>query len=158
MGRRDGMAMALNPACVRVPHLSSHGATQGCSGCCAFARRLSGGYVVPMWRRSRSPSPEDEAPRALPPPMLTPLLIPALPPPMQVRIEQVLMSTPPPLVCFRLAQLLTFYGQTMDQLLGSNSQLSGAGRGGRGKRMQCCNLLVVCVTVLLWERLCLSQG
>lgn len=45
--------------------------------------------------------------------------------PLKVRIEQVLMSTPPPLLCFRLSQLLTFYLKTVDGMLGANSQLSG---------------------------------
>jgi hypothetical protein len=50
------------------------------------------------------------------------------PPSLQVRIEQVLMSSPPPLLCFRLAQLLAFYLATVEGLLGAGSQLAG-GRG-----------------------------
>ena len=38
--------------------------------------------------------------------------------PEQVRIEQVLMSSPPPLLCFRLTQLLAFYLATVESLLG----------------------------------------
>lgn len=58
---------------------------------------------------------------------------------LQVRIEQVLMSSPPPLLCFRLAQLLAFYLETVEPLLGAGSQLAGrawrrwARRGARGK-------------------------
>lgn len=44
----------------------------------------------------------------------------------QVRIEQVLMSSPPPLLCFRLSQLLAFYLGTVEGLLGAGSQLAGA--------------------------------
>lgn len=43
----------------------------------------------------------------------------------QVRIEQVLRSSPPPLLCFRLAQLLAFYLSTVESLLGAGSQLAG---------------------------------
>jgi hypothetical protein len=51
----------------------------------------------------------------------------------QVRSEQVLLSSPPPLLCFRLAQLLTFYLHTVEGMLGGGSQLAGgAGRLGFG--------------------------
>jgi hypothetical protein len=43
----------------------------------------------------------------------------------QVRIEQVLMSAPPPLLAFRLSQLLAFYTSTVESLLGAGSQLAG---------------------------------
>jgi hypothetical protein len=42
-----------------------------------------------------------------------------------VRIEQVLMSSPSPLLCFRLSQLLAFYLSTVEGLLGAGSQLAG---------------------------------
>ena len=47
-------------------------------------------------------------------------------PALQVRVEQVLMSGPPPLLSFRLAQLLAFYLYTVETLLGPTSQLAGA--------------------------------
>ena len=36
------------------------------------------------------------------------------------------MSSPPPLLCFRLSQLLAFYLSTVEGLLGAGSQLAGA--------------------------------
>ena len=44
--------------------------------------------------------------------------------PLRVRVEQVLMSSPPPLLSFRVAQLLGFYLQTVDGMLGVTSPLS----------------------------------
>ena len=44
--------------------------------------------------------------------------------PLRVRIEQVLMSSPPPLLSFRLSQLLVFYLRTVDAMLGVASPLS----------------------------------
>ena len=44
--------------------------------------------------------------------------------PLRVRLEQVLMSSPPPLLSFRLAQLLVFYLHTVDGMLGVSSPLS----------------------------------
>lgn len=52
----------------------------------------------------------------------------------QVRIEQVLMSSPPPLLCFRLSQLLAFYLGTVEGLLGAGSQLAGACHFGREQK------------------------
>lgn len=46
--------------------------------------------------------------------------------PLKVRIEQVLMSSPPPLLCYRISQLLSFYLNTVDSMLGADSQLSDA--------------------------------
>ena len=43
---------------------------------------------------------------------------------MQVRIEQVLLGSPPLLLCFTVSQLLAFYGTTVDRLLGSEGQLT----------------------------------
>ncbi|KAL4424572.1 hypothetical protein ABPG77_009156 [Micractinium sp. CCAP 211/92] len=51
--------------------------------------------------------------------------------PLKVRIEQVLRSSPPPLLCFRLAQLLAFYLSTVESLLGAGSQLAEALRSSR---------------------------
>lgn len=45
---------------------------------------------------------------------------------MQVRIEQVLAGAPPLLMCFRLAQLLAFYGDTIAQLAGPRSAVAQA--------------------------------
>lgn len=58
----------------------------------------------------------------------------------QVRIEQVLMSSPPPLLCFRLSQLLAFYLATVEALLGPGSQLAG--------ELECC---VPCVAGQAWQ-------
>lgn len=54
----------------------------------------------------------------------------------QVRIEQVLLSSPPPLLCFRLSQLLSFYLTTVEPLLGPSSQLSEALRGCKGMALR----------------------
>ena len=56
----------------------------------------------------------------------SPCCLPTLSAPAQVRVEQVLMSSPPPLLCFRLSQLLAFYLATVEGLLGGGSQLAGA--------------------------------
>lgn len=42
----------------------------------------------------------------------------------QVRVEQVLMATPPLLLCFSLSQLLGFYTSLIDRLLGDNASLT----------------------------------
>ncbi len=47
----------------------------------------------------------------------------------QVRIEQVLLSSPPPLLAFRLGQLLGFYLATVQALLGAHSHLAEVGGG-----------------------------
>ncbi|KAL4534295.1 hypothetical protein Ndes2437B_g03579 [Nannochloris sp. 'desiccata'] len=44
--------------------------------------------------------------------------------PLRVRIEQVIISSPPPLLSFRLAQLVAFYLHTVDGMLGVASPLS----------------------------------
>ncbi len=44
--------------------------------------------------------------------------------PLRVRIEQVIISSPPPLLSFRLAQLVAFYLHTVDSMLGVTSPLS----------------------------------
>jgi conserved oligomeric Golgi complex subunit 6 len=44
--------------------------------------------------------------------------------PLRVRIEQVIISSPPPLLSFRLAQLIAFYLHTVDSMLGVASPLS----------------------------------
>ena len=62
-------------------------------------------------------------------PLSPPCCLPNPVPLAQVRIEQVLMSSPPPLLCFRLSQLLTFYLATVEGLLGAGSQLAGAWAG-----------------------------
>lgn len=50
--------------------------------------------------------------------------------PMKVRIEQVLMMGPPPLLlCYQLSQLLAFYLRLVCDMLGPAAQLSGALRG-----------------------------
>ena len=43
---------------------------------------------------------------------------------MQVRVEQVLMATPPLLLCFSLSQLLGFYTSLVDRLLGNSASLT----------------------------------
>lgn len=43
--------------------------------------------------------------------------------PLKVRIEQVLMSSPSLLLCFRLSHLLAFYSATMGNILGEEGQL-----------------------------------
>lgn len=42
----------------------------------------------------------------------------------QVRIEQVLMASPPLLLTFKVSQLLAFYTATVEGLLGAGRQLS----------------------------------
>lgn len=42
------------------------------------------------------------------------------------------MSSPPPLLCFRLSQLLAFYLCTVEGMLGAGSQLAGAARAACG--------------------------
>ncbi|KAL4421302.1 hypothetical protein ABPG75_010593 [Micractinium tetrahymenae] len=56
--------------------------------------------------------------------------------PLKVRIEQVIMSSPPPLLCFRLSQLLAFYLQTVEGLLGAGSQLAEALRSSRAMALR----------------------
>jgi hypothetical protein len=51
--------------------------------------------------------------------------------PLRVRVEQVLMSAPPPLLAFRLQQLLAFHLGTANALLGGGSRLSEALRACR---------------------------
>ena len=43
---------------------------------------------------------------------------------LQVRVEQVLMATPPLLLCFSLSQLLGFYTSLVDRLLGNSASLT----------------------------------
>lgn len=59
--------------------------------------------------------------------------------PLRVRLEQVLMSSPPPLLCFRLSHLLTFYLRTVDGMLGVSSQLADALRACRSMAMRTLN-------------------
>jgi len=49
--------------------------------------------------------------------------------PLKVRIEQVLMSAPSLLLCFRLSNLLAFYSATMSAILGEEGQLVETLRG-----------------------------
>lgn len=56
--------------------------------------------------------------------------------PLKVRIEQVLMSSPKPMLCFRLSQLLTFYLKIVDSMLGESNQLSEALRSCRTMAMR----------------------
>ena len=42
----------------------------------------------------------------------------------QVRVEQVLLSPPPLLLCFQASQLLAFYAATVTSLLGPGAQLA----------------------------------
>jgi conserved oligomeric Golgi complex subunit 6 len=56
--------------------------------------------------------------------------------PLRVRLEQVLLTSPPPLLSFRLSQLLLFYLNTVDALLGPLSQLSEALRACRALAMR----------------------
>ena len=55
-----------------------------------------------------------------------------------MRIEQVLLSSPPPMLCFRLAQLLAFYLHTVERMLGGGSQLAGEHSLGEVPTAQCC--------------------
>ncbi|KAI3423947.1 hypothetical protein D9Q98_009781 [Chlorella vulgaris] len=59
--------------------------------------------------------------------------------PLKVRIEQVLMSSPSPLLCFRLSQLLAFYLSTVEGLLGAGSQLAEALRSSRAMALRTFN-------------------
>ena len=43
---------------------------------------------------------------------------------LQIRIEQVLTGSLPLVLCFKLSQLLAFYGRTVEQMMGSNAQLT----------------------------------
>ena len=43
---------------------------------------------------------------------------------LQVRIEQVLLGSPPLLLCFSLSQLLGFYTNLVDKLLGNDANLT----------------------------------
>ncbi|GAB4822825.1 hypothetical protein N2152v2_009871 [Parachlorella kessleri] len=56
--------------------------------------------------------------------------------PLKVRIEQVLLSSPPPMLCFRLAQLLAFYLHTVERMLGGGSQLADALRSCRSMALR----------------------
>ena len=51
--------------------------------------------------------------------------------PLKVRIEQVLMTSPPLLLCFQLSQLHAFYHALITRIIGTNSQLSQTLRGCR---------------------------
>lgn len=46
--------------------------------------------------------------------------------PLKVRLEQVLLTSPPPLLCFRLSQLFSFHMKTFDDILERNNYLSEA--------------------------------
>lgn len=46
------------------------------------------------------------------------------------------MSSPPPLLCFRLAQLLAFYLGTVEGVLGAGSQLAEALRASRAMALR----------------------
>ena len=43
---------------------------------------------------------------------------------LQIRIEQVLTGSLPLVLCFKLSQLLAFYGRTVEQMMGSNAHLT----------------------------------
>ena len=43
---------------------------------------------------------------------------------LQIRIEQVLTAHLPLVLCFKISQLLAFYGRTVEQLMGSSAQLT----------------------------------
>lgn len=43
---------------------------------------------------------------------------------LQIRIEQVITTNLPLVLCFKLSQLLAFYGRTVEQMMGSSSQLT----------------------------------
>lgn len=51
--------------------------------------------------------------------------------PLKVRIEQVLMSNPPLLLCFQLAQLHSFYLGLVERVIGAEAGLSAVLRGSR---------------------------
>ncbi|CAL8463754.1 g3288 [Coccomyxa elongata] len=46
--------------------------------------------------------------------------------PLKVRIEGMLMATPPLLLCFQISQLLAFYARTVSRLIAGRSQLADA--------------------------------
>lgn len=56
--------------------------------------------------------------------------------PLRMRIEQILMASPSPLLCFKLSQLLSFYLYTIDGILGFSSQLSDTLRACRAMAMR----------------------
>ena len=56
--------------------------------------------------------------------------------PLKVRLEQVLLTSPPPLLCFRLSQLLAFHIRTFDSILFDANQLSDALRSCRSMAMR----------------------
>lgn len=43
---------------------------------------------------------------------------------LQIRIEQVLTANLPLVLCFKLSQLLAFYGRTVEQMIGSGGKLT----------------------------------
>ena len=43
---------------------------------------------------------------------------------LQIRIEQVLTGSLPLVLCFKLSQLLAFYGRIVEQMMGSEAQLT----------------------------------
>uniref|UniRef100_A0A061SD29 Conserved oligomeric Golgi complex subunit 6 n=1 Tax=Tetraselmis sp. GSL018 TaxID=582737 RepID=A0A061SD29_9CHLO len=49
--------------------------------------------------------------------------------PLKVRVEQVLMSSPSMLLCYRLSHLLAFYGSTVRSILGEEAQLFNTLKG-----------------------------
>lgn len=51
--------------------------------------------------------------------------------PLKVRVEQVLMMSPPLLLCYQLSHLLAFYHQLVAAILGAPAQLSATLRGCR---------------------------
>ncbi|PSC76084.1 Conserved oligomeric Golgi complex subunit 6 [Micractinium conductrix] len=83
---------------------------------------------APAVAAGEATSPADGAPTI---PQLLDSVFESICRPLKVRIEQVLMSSPPPLLCFRLAQLLAFYLETVEPLLGAGSQLADALRSSR---------------------------
>ena len=63
------------------------------------------------------------------------------------------MSSPPPLLSFRLSQLLPFYLGTVEGLLGAGSQLAGTWVS------PCLSLEVSCLRAVAWgQRLYLPPG
>ena len=43
---------------------------------------------------------------------------------MQIRIEQVITTSLPLVLCFKLSQLLAFYGRTVQQMMGGHAHLT----------------------------------
>ena len=43
---------------------------------------------------------------------------------LQIRIEQVLTANLPLVLCFKVSQLLAFYGRTVEQMMGSGARLT----------------------------------